>query len=154
MQKVLFVCTARSPIAEALFNHIIQRMGLDGQYQAQSAGTWARGGFPAPPDGQQVMRERGLNTSAHLSRSVTESMLDEAGLVLTMEAGHKEALQVEFPNHSHKIFMLSEMVDAFTDIDDPYMMGLERYKETALEIEGILESGIKVILKLLESADQ
>ena len=157
MRTVLFVCTAniaRSPMAEALFNLIIKQMGMDGRYQAQSAGTWARDGLPAPPDGQKVMSNMGLDTSTHLSRLVTENILDEARLILTMETGHKEALQVEFPSYSHKIFMLSEMVDSTADIDDPYLMGFERFQETAVELEEILESGKNVIFKLLETGDR
>jgi protein-tyrosine phosphatase len=155
MKTVLFVCTAniaRSPIAEAIFNNIIQRMGFDGEFQAKSAGAWARDGIPAPEDGQKVMEVRGLDTSHHVSRFLTESILEQADLVLTMEAGHKEALQIEFPSHSAKIFMLSEMVDAEFDIDDPFMMGLERYETTAQELEKILEDGKEKIFKILKGA--
>ena len=151
MKTVLFVCTAniaRSPMAEVLFNKIADKKGFGGQFQARSAGTWARNGIPAPPHGQQVMSNRGLDTSNHLSREITESMISTASLVLTMEAGHKEALQVEFPAHREKVFMLSEMVGEEMDIDDPYFMGIEKYEETANELGNILDGGMIKILKL------
>jgi len=136
-------------MAEALFHKIVDEKGFGGQYLARSAGTWARDGIPAPLHGQQVMRSRGLDTSNHLSREITESMIAGASLVLTMEAGHKEALQVEFPSYREKIFMLSEMVDEEMDIDDPYIMGVEKFEETAREIENILNAGMRKIFELV-----
>ena len=136
-------------MAEALFNKIVDEKGSVGQYQTHSAGNWARDGIPAPSDGQQVMRNRGLDTSGHLSQEITERMIEDASLVLTMEAGHKEALQVEFPLHREKIFMLSEMVGEELDIDDPYMMGIKKYEEAAREIENILQEGMKKIFELV-----
>ena len=156
MKTVLFVCTAniaRSPMVEALFNKKIHDMGLEGQYQAKSAGTWTMDGIPAPPDGQQVMRDRGLDTSTHLSRAINREIIENADLILTMEAGHKEALQIEFPSYRIMIFLLSEMVDSEMDIDDPYKRGLEKFEETAQELEYILENGIDKILQIASRGD-
>jgi len=156
MKTVLFVCTAniaRSPMAEVLFNNMLKEDGLDSQYQARSAGTWAIERYPAPDDGQRVMMDRGLDTSSHLSQVVTKEIVDGADLVLTMEAGHKEALQIEFPSSSIKIFMLSEMVGSTADIDDPYKRGYDEYKRAAQEIEDILENGLYRILQLADAGE-
>ena len=151
MKKILFVCTAniaRSPIAEVMFNKIIGDLGLSDQFQASSAGTWARNGNHAAADGQKVMLDRGLDTSSHRSRVVTRKIMEDADLILTMESGHKEALQVEFPNQRDRVFVLTEMVGPAYDIGDPYGRFLEHFERTADEIDRILEKGMEKILAL------
>jgi protein-tyrosine-phosphatase len=151
MKTIVFICTAniaRSPMAQILFNNKMVEMGLKKYYQAESAGSWGVDDIPAAIEGQQVMRQRGLDLSAHRSRVVTQEIIENADLVLTMERGHKEALKIEFPEKSGKIFLLSEIVNTIYDIEDPYNRGTEAFEETAQELESILANGINEILKL------
>jgi protein-tyrosine-phosphatase len=151
MKTILFVCTAniaRSPMAEALLNQMVKEKGLDDQYRAESAGTWGLDGFMAAEDGQLVMRERGLDTSSHRSRVVSEEIVQNADLILAMEAGHVEALKIEFWSKEDSIYLLSEMAGPAYDIRDPHQRGRARFEATAQELEGILENGFEKILEL------
>ena len=154
MRQILFVCTAniaRSPMAEALFNQLVAEKGLTDQYEAQSVGTWGRDGFPAAPEGIEVMAEREIDIRSHRSRVVTEEIIASADVILTMEQGHKEALQIEFPQQKKNIHMLTELVGPPYDIPDPYGQGLEVFQETARELELMITKGLGEILKRANS---
>lgn len=156
MKKILIVCTAniaRSPMAEALLNKKIEERKLSDHYHAESAGTWAVNGIPAPEDGQRVMQSFDLDTSSHSSREINEEIMNAADLVLTMESGHKEALQVEYPQYRDKIWLLSEVVGPPYDIPDPYMQGYQEYLEIAEELDRILDRGIDKIINLADESD-
>lgn len=124
MPSVLFICTGnmfRSPIAEAAFRDQLQRDGRSG-WTVSSAGTWTAPGQPPPAATVDLARALGLDLSGHLTRLVDESMLDLADAVLVMESGHKESLQIEFPESRKKIFLLAEVVKGMKyDIPDPAM---------------------------------
>lgn len=147
--SVLFVCTAnicRSPMAAALFAKKI-KAGLG--WRVESAGTWAPEGQPAASRAQMVLRGRGLDLSQHRSRSVNREMLQEFDLILTMERGHKEALQAEFPEIAARVYMLSEMTGQVFNIEDPIGGPLSEYENTARELEDLLERGCERILQLV-----
>ena len=153
-KAILFVCTAnqcRSPMAEAIMKDYFQRMVLPFNWIVQSAGTWAENGHPATPFGVAVMAERGLDTSSHQSQLITRELLTQFDLVLTMESGHKEAIQIEFPEFSEKIFMLSEMAGDCINIEDPIGGIYEDYVNTANEIDDWIMKGIPTILRKLDS---
>ena len=150
MAIVLFVCTAniaRSPMAAALFNKKMEEMGLSDRCQAQSAGTWGRDGYPAAAEAIRVMQARGMDISSHLSREVNAEIISAADLILTMERGHQEALQVEFPRQRDKIYFLTELVGMEYDIPDPYGGILNDFEDTATELETIVEKGVDTILR-------
>ena len=91
-----------------------------------------------------------VDSSGHRSRRVTGEMMADFDLILTMEAGHKEALLVEFPEIAGRIFMLSEMVGEMRDIADPIGGPLQDYEETAQELDHLLSQGFRRIVSLAE----
>ncbi len=108
-QKILFVCTGntcRSPMAEALFREIAGA-GESG-FQVISAGTSAGRGVPAAEEAVQVLKEKGIDLSEHQSRPITEELLKEADLILTMTRSHKESLLQLEPGVGDKVFTLKE----------------------------------------------
>lgn len=137
-------------MAEALMKDYFSRMSLPSNCIVQSAGTWAENGHPATPFGVKVMAQRGLDTSLHQSRLITRDLLIQFDLVLTMESGHKEAIQIEFPEFSKKIFMLSEMSGEQINIEDPIGGLFEDYVNTANEIDEWIMRGIPNILRKLK----
>ena len=149
MNSVLFICTAnicRSPIAMGLLRAKVAGTGEN--WRIESAGTWAIDGAPAAVNSQLVLAEMGIDISNHRSRMVREKMLGEFNLILTMERGHKEALRIEFPQYRDRIYLLSEMVGGIFDIHDPIGRPLDEFRDTALEINQILDEGFERILEL------
>jgi protein-tyrosine-phosphatase len=154
MKSVLFVCTAnmcRSPLAEGLF---LKKLGeeKDG-WRVESAGTWATEGTPASQKSLQVLTERGVDLSHHRAKVVSRELMGEFALILVMEEGQKEALRVEFPEYKDRVFLLSEMIGEYYEIDDPVGRDLEDYRLTAEEIDYILEKGFDTISRLAEGKD-
>ncbi|GAB4499068.1 MAG: hypothetical protein OHK0052_13450 [Anaerolineales bacterium] len=155
MPSILFICTAnqiRSPLAQVIFQRILAERGLT-EWNIASAGTWADDGNPVMPAAQTVAAEMGLNLQHHRSRVVTRSILRRADLILTMQANHKEALQVEFPDQAARIFLLTELLPNTYpyDIPDPIGRSIDTYRSIAREIEDILRRAADEILARAQS---
>jgi protein-tyrosine phosphatase len=150
MPNILIVCTAnicRSPVAEAILRDRLNTHGLT-DWQVSSAGTWASTGQPAASMSAQLLAERGLDISGHASRPVNDSMLANADLILCMEAGHVEALRVEFSEHADRIYLLSEMVGERYEINDPYGGPRIAYQQMVNEVTALVEQGLPRIIEL------
>lgn len=152
MPSVLVICTAnicRSPVGEALLRDRLHKRGLD-DWSVTSAGTWAQAGLGAARHSQELMAEQGIDLSNHRSRMVEKSHLDDADLVLCMELGHAEALQVEFPENGKKVHLISEMVGRNHSIADPFGRPIEMYRAMLSELTEIVDSGLDRIVALAE----
>ena len=128
MPSVLFVCTAnqfRSPIAAACLLDAIHRRRPPGDWKVESAGTWATPGLPAAATALQAAKPLELQgLESHVSRSVSQELLDDFDLVLVMERGHLEGISSEFPSAAGRVMLLSEVVDgAAVNIPDPFGPG-------------------------------
>jgi protein-tyrosine-phosphatase len=141
-------------MASAIMNQIVTNKHGKQIWQIESAGTWGREGFQVVDEVQIIMRNRGIDLSDHRSRIVSKELMQSSDLVLTMEKGHKEALRMEFPSFSDRIFLLSEMVGQDFEIDDPIGKPMRYYEQTAKQLETILLEGFEKITKLAEESIQ
>jgi protein-tyrosine-phosphatase len=152
MPSILFVCLAnryRSPLAAAFFRQCLGQSSDRGSWSVGSAGTWAEPGLPPDVRAVKDARERGLDIKAHRSRQVNAVLLSQSNLVLVMEAGQKEALQVEFPKEREKIYLLSEVADGIPfDFPDPFGPDSAPHQEIANELNELIIRGFENICKL------
>ena len=152
MPSILFVCLAnryRSPLAAAFFCQCLEHASDRGSWSVGSAGTWAQPGLPPDARALQDARDRKLDIKSHRSRQVNAVLLSQSNLVLVMEAGQKEALQVEFPKDREKIYLLSEVTDGIPyDIPDPFGPDSGTHQEIANELYELIRRGFENICKL------
>lgn len=137
---VLFVCTGntcRSPLAEYMFNDLAKRKGVP--WRAASAGVAALDGAPAAHNTVKVLRDREIEADGHQARNVTDDMIAEAFLVLTMTEAQKYVLQERYPEHAAKIRMLGELCKPVRQVDDPFGGSLSEYEACARQLQHMLE---------------
>lgn len=150
--SVLFICTAnicRSPMAEGLFKEFLLNNVEDWrQWKVESAGTWTNAGYPPASLAVEVMKNHGIDISMHRSRPITQIPLSRFRLILTMEPGHKEAIQIEFPQISNRVFLFREMVGKLEKIEDPIGSTLEKFEETVIVLENTIIEGFSEITRL------
>lgn len=150
MPSVLFVCTAnrfRSPLAAAMFQGLLNRAALAEEISVASAGTWAEPGQAATLEAEVLARQVGADLSGHRSLCIDREVVLAHQLIIVMEAGHKEALQNEFPEAAERIFLLSEVAGKPAyDIPDPYT-SQESPLVVANELSHLLEHGFAGIIQ-------
>lgn len=150
MPSILFVCTAnvcRSPMASAIFQQLLSERITEGEWRIESAGVWGMDGSPVALGSLEALSKMNIDLSGHYAQSVSEDLLDEFDLILTMERGHKEALQWQFPEIRGQVYMLSEMVGKIFDIRDPIGGSTADFEETARELAKMINDGFEQIVK-------
>jgi protein-tyrosine phosphatase len=152
MPSVLFVCKGnlyRSPVAEACFRKSLSLDKTKSEWTVGSAGTWTNSGVAPDPKFVREVQRLGLDISSHCSRLIDAELLSHYGLVLAMEAGQKEALQVEFPAYQDRIFLLSEVVDGIAyDVSNPEGDDSASDADIIEELVELIERGYQKICEL------
>ncbi|WP_298745186.1 low molecular weight phosphatase family protein [uncultured Microbacterium sp.] len=117
---VLTVCTGnvcRSPLAEALLRTHLSDLEL----RVHSAGTHALVGQPMTHPAQQLAQDRNVDPtvlSTHRARLLSEPLLGDADLVLTMTAEQRNVAVRMLPRSVDRIFPVREfarLTEALTD---------------------------------------
>lgn len=142
MPSVLFVCTAnrfRSPLASAFFRKALQDSAVMDAWTVDSAGTWASPRLPVLPEVSLIARKYQLDLARHRSKPVTETLLALHDLTLVMEAGHREALQMEFPRFNARVYLLSQAVEG-REYDIPDLINS---LDSMMEVAGTLSELIQ-----------
>jgi len=131
--RVLVVCVGnicRSPMAEALLR---ARLGHRPRFDVSSAGVSALVGRPADESAVTLMKERGIDISAHRARQLTPQLTAAADLILVMEAGHERAVYGIAPQARGKVHRIGKFGNF--DVPDPYRLPRAAFQEALKLIE-------------------
>ena len=102
---------------------------------SESAGMFAEAGAEASVEAQEVMKQYDIDLSGHRARQITQQLIDESDIILTMTEGHRMLLG---SGAEDKVFTIAEYAGLSGDVSDPFGGDLEEYEQTALEIYDLL----------------
>ncbi len=107
-------------------------------WEVLSAGISAVKGAEANDKAKTVMEELNINLTDHSSLNIDDIELKKEDLIITMTRKHSRALVLRHPDLADKIYTLkelSELDDDSRDIQDPFGLSEEDYRETRDEIK-------------------
>ena len=144
--KILFVCTGntcRSCMAEVIFNSLKK----ENLHIAFSAGLAAIPQSKTSLNSTLIVKENfGVDISDRRAVKLTEELIKENDLILTMTSYMSDILNRNFPQYKGKIFSLNNYVGIEGDIIDPYGGSVSVYNNTFSE----LKNSILLLLNKLE----
>lgn len=140
--KVLFVCTGnicRSPLAEALFRHMVKEEGLADRFVIESAGTGTyHVGEPPHRGTQAVLKKHQIPLDpAKRAQAISPGFLDRFDYVVAMDRWNVMDLR-----RWGKAPRLLEFADGVDDLDvpDPY------YDNNFDEVFDLVKKGLRGLL--------
>ncbi|TDQ17578.1 protein tyrosine phosphatase [Algoriphagus boseongensis] len=158
MIKVLFVCLGnicRSPLAEAIFNHKIKNLGLEGKFKCDSAGT-SDFHIGELPDERTLKcaSKYGLKIN-HRGRQVNRTDFRDFDYILAMDDHNLRSLnnlKVRFNFQEKEIHLMRDFVSDWQgmSVPDPYYGGEEGFEE----IYQILDEAIDSFLHKIKVTHQ
>jgi protein-tyrosine phosphatase len=147
--RVLFVCLGnicRSPTAEGVMRHLVERHGVQEQIEIDSAGTggW-HVGEPADPRARAAAHSRGIVLDG-VARQVTPEDFDRFDLIVAMDSSNVSSLERIAPDEParEKIHLLREYDPGSAgardlDVPDPYYDGARGFETVLDQVEAACE---------------
>lgn len=126
--QVLFVCLGnicRSPMAEAVFQKMVNDAGLSGEIVVDSAGTGSwHVGETAHPGTRQILAKQGIPYNGRARQIRLEDLRDENTYIIAMDESNLSELKRRYGNHP-RMYRLLDFASQSNerDVPDPYYTG-------------------------------
>ena len=145
MKKILFVCLGnicRSPGAEAVFNALIEKNGLENELQCDSAGTAAyHVGELADARMREIGSKRGYHLTSRARRVDPNRDFDQFQYIIGMDRQNVRDLKsiARNKNERKQIFLMTDFCinKIYDSVPDPYFGG---------------DAGFELVFDILEDA--
>lgn len=156
MYSVLFVCTGnicRSPSGEGVLRDRIEKEGLSGQVNVDSAGTHGYH-IGERPDHRAIVTagKRGVSLDSLRARKVNKDDFEAFDLILAMDRGHYDILfSMAPPDKKERIRLFTDFCNEYTHLDavpDPYYGGVQDF-EYMLDI---IDDAMPVLLQQIKES--
>ncbi|WP_354531731.1 low molecular weight phosphatase family protein [Nakamurella sp. UYEF19] len=105
----MYVCRVnrcRSAMAELMLRDLLSLSGHAADVLVGSAGIEAVGGAPVVADAARVLAERGVDSSAFVSRRLRADLVERADLILTAGRDHRDTVVRLVPDAADRCFTL------------------------------------------------
>lgn len=150
---VCFVCLGnicRSPTAEGIFQHLVNKRGLASYFYIDSAGTAAyHVGEPANSKSQKIAEENGVELNSR-ARKFTPADFEEFDMILAMDHENFENIrELDVQNRfTDKLYRMRDFdPDPGTGaVPDPYYGGMDGFRN----VFDIVHRSCKTLLDQLE----
>jgi protein-tyrosine phosphatase len=146
--NVLFVCSGnicRSPMAEAVFAHLVDRAGLPDRFEIASAGTgdWHAGEPPHRGTLDALRRHDIPAVAGKRAQTIDRAMLSRADYIVAMDDDHVYELSAFGASAHGKVSRLLDYAPQAParNVPDPYYSGRyeEVYQLVTVGAQGLLD---------------
>jgi len=150
--NILFVCLGnicRSPMAEAVFSHMVDEAGLSDEITVDSSGTgtWHIGEPPCSGT-RDVLARRGYEYNGRARQVNAADMSDPDTMIIAMSADNMRDLHDRYGDHPRQYRLLDFTENSSVqDVPDPYYEGNFEY------VYQLVEDGCRGLLKSIQQSE-